>query len=225
MSARRLLASAPAIRLTVLLSLLTLSILMPFAIWGERVDMAVPDWFAIPRDPLIIAVVGVLLLVADVVLPIPSSVVAIGLCISLGPWAGGLAIFVGSTLSFAAGYVLGRVVPEARLRRWTGEASWDRWRMQARQHARWWIVIARPLPMLAEMTAVLAGVWRIPALQATVLAALASAAMAVLYAASVAWGLGEPGVLPLLGVVLVLPSLLWLVQRHLNQSPEPRGDQ
>jgi len=223
MNSRRL-GSTAAIRLSVLLLLLSVSILVPFALWGERIDLAVPHWLAVPREPLLIAALGVSLLIADVVLPIPSSVVAIGLCVSLGPVAGGLATFVGATLAFVAGYVLGRVMPEARLRRWSGEQSWDRWRNRARHHAQWWIVVARPLPMLAEMTAILAGVWRVPALQATLLAAASSAMMSLLYALSVAWGLDEPGVLPLLAVVLVLPTALWLLQHHLNQRMRPEGD-
>lgn len=221
MNSRRL-GSTAAIRLSVLLLLLSVSILVPFALWGERINLAVPHWLAVPREPLLIAALGVSLLIADVVLPIPSSVVAIGLCVSLGPVAGGLATFVGATLAFVAGYVLGRVVPEARLRRWSGEQSWDRWRNRARHHAQWWIVVARPLPMLAEMTAILAGVWRVPALQATLLAAASSAMMSLLYALSVAWGLDEPSVLPLLAVVLVLPTALWLLQHQLNQRMRTR---
>lgn len=210
-------ARVSAMRIAFVLLLLSAAILAPFALWGQRMDEGVPAWFAAHSDPLIIAIAGIVLLVADVLLPIPSSIVSIGLCVALGPWWGGLATFVGSTLSFLAGYLLGRLTPEARLRAWIGGAAWDRLRHRAQAQALWWIVVARPLPMLAEMTAILAGVWRVPFALALALAALSSAAVAAIYAVCVAWGLGEPGVLPLLAVCLLLPSLLWFIQRRLTQ--------
>ena len=200
-------------RVGTLVVILMASILAPFALWGDLLDAQAPLLLEQNQRPLAIAVIGISLLIADVVLPIPSSVVGIAMCWLLGPWWGGVALAVGLTLSFACGYGLGWAVPEPRLRAWVGAAVWDGVREHAEAQALWWIVIARPLPMLAEMTAILAGVWRIPPLIALPLAALSSIAVASLYAVSVWLGLSTPGVLPTLAATICLPTVMWLLHR------------
>ena len=217
--AKRLaMVNEPWLRMTALVIALAALILIPFALWGDSMELATPDWMARNGKPLTIAGIGIALLIADVVLPVPSSLVTIALCWTLGPWWGGVATFAGLTLSFIVGYGLGRLLPESKLRNWVGAAAWDRMRTHAEARALWWIVIARPLPMLAEMTSILAGVWRVPFALAASLAALASALVAALYSVSVAWGLSEPGVLPMLTVLCLLPTVLWLIQRHIAGS-------
>lgn len=190
-------------------------VLVPFALWGDRFDAAAPQWLQAPQARVALAVIGIALLVVDVVLPIPSSVVAMGLCLSLGPVAGGGAVALGCLLAFAVGYGLGRLVPEARLRAWTGPALWDRARGHAHGNALWWIVAARPLPVLAEISALMAGVFRLPLLSAFVPATAASLAVGVLYGVSAWLGQREPGLAGLLIAMLVLPTVLWCVHRLL----------
>lgn len=203
----------PWLRLGAGVLILMASIVVPFALWGEWLDADAPAWLEHNAGPLTIAAIGVGLLIADVLLPIPSSVVGVAMCWLLGPLWGGAAMALGLALSFAFGYLLGWLLPEERLRAWVGLTVWDAVRKRAEVHAQWWIVIARPLPMLAEMTAILAGVWRIPPLVALPLAAASSIAVASLYAASVWLGLQTPGVLPATAVAMCLPSAMWIVHR------------
>lgn len=188
-------------------------VLLPFALWGDALERAAPLWLQ-ARDALWwLAAIGVALLVADVVLPIPSSVVAVALCWSLGPVFGGATVALGGFLAFATGYGLGRLLPEWRLRRWIGPALWDRLRDRARDHAGWWIVLARPLPVLAELSAVFAGVWRLSPSLAFAQAALASAALGALYGGSVWLGARAPGALATFAVLLALPATFWCAHR------------
>lgn len=188
-------------------------VLVPFALWGDRLDTAAPQWLHEPNARVVLAVIGVALLIADVVLPIPGSVVAMGLCLSLGPVWGAAAVAAGCLLAFIVGYGLGRLLPEARLRAWIGPVLWDRAREHARGHALWWIVAARPLPVLAEVSALMAGVFRLPPLLAFVPAAAASVVVGALYGASAWLGQREPGLAGLLAAMLVLPTALWCVHR------------
>jgi uncharacterized membrane protein YdjX (TVP38/TMEM64 family) len=135
------------LRLGAFAAVLLACVLVPFALWGDALDRAAPQWLDAQDARLWIAAFGIALLVADVLLPVPSSVVAMGLCWSLGPVWGGLSVVIGGLLAFATGYGIGRLVPEARLRRWVGPLLWDRAREQARERALWWIVFARPLPV------------------------------------------------------------------------------
>ena len=54
------------------------------------------------------AALGIGLLIADVLLPVPSTLVAMALCWRLGPWWGGASVAAGFSLSFVVGYALGR---------------------------------------------------------------------------------------------------------------------
>lgn len=205
--------TASAWRLFAMAVALTACVLVPFALWGDDLERAAPLWLQ-SRDGLAgFAIVGVALLVVDVLLPIPSSVVAVALCWALGPVAGGAAVALGGFLSFATGYGLGRVLPEPTLRRWIGADLWDRVRDRARARAEWWIVLARPLPVLAEVSAVLAGVWRLPLWRALAHAALASLALGALYGGCAWLGARAPGAAATFAVLLALPAASWWLHR------------
>ena len=82
---------------------LALAVLVPFVIWGDHFETAfsqegsvawMQDWG--PWAWL----AGIALLVADLVLPVPSTVVISGLGYLYGPWLGGL---IGSSGAFLAG--------------------------------------------------------------------------------------------------------------------------
>ncbi|ROZ76206.1 VTT domain-containing protein [Ramlibacter sp. WS9] len=207
--------TAQWLRLGGMLLLLTLFILVPFALWGDALDQATPAWMTRPDNAVLLATLGIALLVADVLLPIPSSVVGMALCWTLGPLWGGASFALGLTLSFAFGYALGRLAPEHRLRQWVGPPLWDTVRGKAQHQSLWWIVAARPLPLLAEMSALLAGVWRVPPAQALAMAALSSCIVAALYAGSAWLGMTEPGIGITLLATLALPASTWALHRLL----------
>lgn len=203
------------LRAVLLLLVMLAIVVLPFLLWGDRLEHRLPQWLAGLDGRWLIALVGIVLLVADIGLPVPSSVIAMALCWSLGPLWGGLAVAVGTLLAFAAGYGLGRLVPESRLRHWVGDQVWQRVTDLAHRRALWWIVMARPLPVLAEVSAVLAGVWRVPLLPAFAAATLASALLAIGYALSAWLGRQTPGGLSILVFALALPALFWLASRRL----------
>ncbi len=188
-------------------------VLLPFALWGAKLDEAAPGWMLAHDARYLIAALGIALLVADVLLPVPGSVVAVALCWSLGPLAGGACVAIGHLLAFGAGYGLGRALPEARLRGWVGATVWDRARARARRGALWWIVLARPLPLLSEVSAMLAGVLRVPPRLAFLSALVASVAVGALYGIAARLGRGEPEWIATSLAMLALPTASWLAHR------------
>lgn len=199
--------------MTVVLVVLLVCVLVPFALWGDALERAAPLWLRAQDARVWLAAFGVALLVVDVVLPVPSSLVAVMLCVALGPLWGGVCVAVGAWLSFVVGYGLGRLVPESRLRRWVGPALWDRLRDRASDRALWWIAVARPLPVLAEISALLAGVWRVSPLRAFAHAAAAACVLGVLYGASAGIGRDAPHIVATVLALLLLPAVTWWLHR------------
>jgi uncharacterized membrane protein YdjX (TVP38/TMEM64 family) len=154
------------------------------------------------------AVGGVALLVADVVLPVPSSLVMIAHGAVFGPVVGTLLSLLGNLGAALFGFGLGRrggrlldrlVPPEQRRR---ADALLTRWGVLA-------VVVTRPLPLLAETTVILAGASPLGWSRTTVAAVVGSAPAALLYglAGSVAAGFASP--VAVFALVLLLAGGTW----------------
>jgi uncharacterized membrane protein YdjX (TVP38/TMEM64 family) len=160
------------------------------------------------RAPLTAAAVGVGLLVVDVVLPVPSSLVMIAHGAAFGPLLGAALSLFGSLGAALVGFAIGRrggpllqraVSAEERRR---ADALLSRWGVLA-------VVVTRPVPLLAETTVILAGASPLGWRRTAVAALVGSVPAAVLYAltGSVATGLGNPAAV--FALVLLLASATW----------------
>jgi uncharacterized membrane protein YdjX (TVP38/TMEM64 family) len=177
------------------------------------------------QAPLAAAVVGVGLLVVDVALPGPSSLVMIAHGAAFGPLLGAALSLLGSlgaallgvTVGRLGGPRLDRVVSAGERRR--ADALLARWGVLA-------IVVTRPVPLLAETTVILAGASPLGWRRTVVAALVGSAPAAVLYAlaGSVATGLGNPAAV--FALVLLLAGATWAVGaagRRQVASPTEEG--
>lgn len=124
---------------------------------------------------------GVFLLVVDVVLPVPSSLVMVAHGALFGPLWGALLSLLGRAGFSVSGYLLGRRSAPYALRRIDpaerdrAERLLERWGLLA-------VVFTRPVPMVAESVSVMAGMSTLglaPVLAASVLGSLPEA---ILYA-------------------------------------------
>jgi len=103
-----------------------------------------------------LAIVGVLLLGVDVLLPVPSSVVMITHGVLFGAVAGGLLSVVGGLISAAVGYAIG--VRSKRLaQKFTGGADEARAKAFLEKYGYTAVVASRPIPVLAEAVAIISG--------------------------------------------------------------------
>lgn len=119
------------------------------------------------------AAVGVLLLVADVLVPVPSSLVMVANGALFGAVAGTALSVAGSVGAVTVGYAIGAGAASRRSTARGGagpsaaRATLDRWGVLA-------VAVTRPVPVLAEATSILAGVAGLP-LRWVVVAATAGA--------------------------------------------------
>jgi uncharacterized membrane protein YdjX (TVP38/TMEM64 family) len=157
-------------------------IIVPFVLFGDDLDAAVTPWLdAAPLSAFALGSAG--LLAADVVLPVPSSVVATAAGVRLGPVLGTLVVFAGLELGCAIAWAIGR---------WLGRPAIDRLvDAPAQERAQRWLggpgglaflAATRAVPVLSEATTLLAGGLRLPFGRFFAVTAAANAGLGLVYA-------------------------------------------
>jgi len=154
------------------------------------------------------ASVGITLLIADVFLPVPSSLIMIANGAVFGVILGTLLSLLGSLGAGLLGFFIGKrggsllarlVPPEERLQ---ADRLLEKWGNLA-------IIVTRPVPLLAETTAIVAGTstmgWKNMVL-ATILGSLPAA---FLYAFTGATAANFDNVWLTFGVVLLIAGVFW----------------
>lgn len=171
------------------------------------------------RGGIATAATGVALLVADLLIPVPSSLIMVAFGAIFGVWQGALLSLLGSTGAALVGFAVGRaggpllarLVPAPEQAR--ADAMLRRWGLLA-------IVASRPVPLLAETVIVLAGASPLGWRRAILAAAVGSLPPALLYAvaggALMDSGGGVTAVVFM--TTLFMSGVLWAVGRRL----EPR---
>ncbi|MBZ0277425.1 MAG: VTT domain-containing protein [Anaerolineae bacterium] len=159
-----------------------------------------------------VALVGVALLVVDVFLPVPASLVMIAHGALFGPVIGTLLSVIGGLGASLLGFGVGRrggplleklVSPEESAR---ANDLLARWGWLA-------VIVTRPIPILAETTVIMAGAspltWR--TLSLATLAGVFPAAL--LFAITGATAVNLDNFLLTFGLVLVMAGVFWLIGR------------
>lgn len=158
------------------------------------------------------ALVGVGLLIADVFLPVPSSLVMIAHGAIFGVFIGTLLSLIGSVGATLVGFTVGRrggsllermVTKQERVR---ANRLLSRWGALA-------IVITRPIPLLAETVAILAGASPLGWARVTVAAIAGSLPGALLYALTGAIAFNSGSAVVVFVIVLLVAALFYAISR------------
>lgn len=197
--------------LLVLIFLVLAGIIVPFMIWGAQFDAALSlegtrRWMEGYGQWAWLA--GIVLLVADIVLPVPSTVVMSALGWMYGWWLGGLICVAGSMLSGIIAYAACRWLGRGAACWIAGEDGLRRTEEIFAQRGGWLVALSRWMPVLPEAVACLAGLARMP--RRVFFPALACGSVPMGFAFALIGDLGhaEPGwAIALSGIV---PVLLWL---------------
>jgi uncharacterized membrane protein YdjX (TVP38/TMEM64 family) len=204
-----------ATRLLVLLTLAALAVpLVPFLLFGTRLDRLVADWFDPRPAPAVLALLEVGVLAADILLPVPSSMVATLGGAELGIALGTLCAFLGMTAGSLAGWWLGATAGARALARLDVA---DREALERRQQrlGPLLVVLTRPLPLVAEAAALVAGGTGMPLRDFLPAAASGNLAIALVWSAAGALGRSADSLPLALVWSLVIPvALAWLAVRR-----------
>jgi len=159
-------------------------------------------------------VAGVGLLVSDVVLPVPSSLVMVVHGALFGVAIGTALSLLGGVGSALAGYGLGRLGGPPLLRSVCSEAERDRADLLVRRWGLLAVTATRPVPLLAETVAVVVGASRLGPVRTTVAAAAGSLPAALLYSVAGSWDVGAPSGLAVFAIVIAIAAGLWMAGRR-----------
>lgn len=180
--------------------LVALAIVGPFLIWGDVVDAWVEAWTDDRRPTAITVLAFGALLAADVLLPVPSSVVAVAAGMRLGLLGAILTLSTGATVGCAIGWGVGRGLGRPGLRRFVGPRALARFDDLVARHGVGALVVSRAVPVLAEASVIAAGAGRFGFLRTMAWTAGANVVVALVYA-----GAGE------LAVATETPAIALLV--------------
>lgn len=136
---------------------------------------------------------GIALLMADLLLPIPGTIVMSALGAVYGFWIGGLLSAIGSMLAGMSGYGVGRFFKESFAKRWLGEKDFEKGKSLFERGGAWVVAMSRALPILPEVLACMAGLLRMPFGKFVIALACGSVPMGFLFAWIGAIGREQPG--------------------------------
>lgn len=193
---------------------LAVLVLIPFLIWGEGFERVFSQAGTVAwlRDYGAWAwAAGVVLLMSDLILPVPATAVMAALGYIYGPLAGGLVAALGSMAAGGLGYGLCRLLGRNAARRILGERDLARGERLFARVGGWLVVLSRWLPVFPEVIACMAGLTRMPARIFVVALACGSLPLGFAFAAIGHAGVERPALA--IGLSAVLPPILWLLIR------------
>ena len=200
-------------RLASWFGVLLAAILIPFFLYEEPISAWVQGFLKQEDAPWLVSAILAGLLAADLVLPIPSSVLSTAAGYLLGLWTGSFVTWAGMTLGCLIGYGLGATAGRKLTRRIAGDDELERASHAQSRFGDWTIVIFRAVPVLAEASVLFAGIAGMPVRRFLLLTTLSNAGIALAYAAVGAYALEAGSFLLAFGGAVVLPGVVMLAAR------------
>ncbi|MCP4366826.1 MAG: VTT domain-containing protein [Deltaproteobacteria bacterium] len=152
----------PVLKLLAIFFVISFVFLLAYAIWGDDFEFlfsfkACKDWFSNIR-PWAWAV-GILLLISDLVLPVPATGVIAALGAVYGIWTGTVIGLVGSVSAGVVGYATARHAGYRVVRYIASEKELARHRVFFDQWGGYAVIASRMIPLMPEVVSVLAGLF------------------------------------------------------------------
>jgi uncharacterized membrane protein YdjX (TVP38/TMEM64 family) len=197
-------------RLLALFLVLAVAVLVPFLIWGDWWEAAFSatgsrTWLE-QLGPWAWAA-GILLLVGDLFLPVPGTLIMSALGWIYGPLVGGLFAAAGSFLSGSIAYLMCSRIGEKAALKILGERDLVRGKRLFANGGGWIIALSRCLPILPEVTTCMAGLTKMPKGPFFISLACGSLPVGMVFAWIGAAGQENTGLA--MGLSIALPVALW----------------
>jgi len=207
--------------LLIVASMITFFLMLFFLVEALGVPLLADPTPWMKHAGVVAAIIGVSLLIADVLLPVPSSLVMVAHGALFGVVTGTFLSLLGSVGAALFGFAIGRrggpllrriVTPEERAR---ADRMLARWGTLA-------VIVTRPIPLLAETVAIMAGASPLGWGRMGLAALIGSLVPAVLYALTGASVANFQSTSLIFGIVLVVTGSFWLAGRLLERYVKAR---
>ncbi len=197
------------------------------------------SWGVLPMDGLgemllargpVAVVLIFLLLVFDLILPVPSSVLMTLNGIFLGPIWGAVASFAAATLGACLGFGLGRKLGRPMVRRFMSDRELTRMDGFVDRFGPYGIILSRAVPMMTETASCVAGLSRMTFGRFLVASIIGTLPITIAYAwAGANSGTIQSGIMMFL-LLAALPAVGWLVvslirRGHKRDQPDTVANQ
>jgi uncharacterized membrane protein YdjX (TVP38/TMEM64 family) len=197
-------------------------IIVPWLLFDGWMQGAGAGWLDIVRArPLAAAGAVVTLLAADVVLPVPSSLVAVFAGGVLGFARGAFAIWFGLMLGCGVGYAIGAHPGRRLAGRVVGPAQLAALERQGAAIGPLALVLARGVPVLAEASVIAAGAARMDRRLFFAAVTVANAVVALAHAGVGALAVGTGSFLLVFTGLAAVPALAWALHARLGRRRAP----
>lgn len=203
----RPIAASRRARFTVLVLFVVALLSVPFVIWGE--DFAIRILGGQERQAWAMALIGIALLTADSVAPIPSSIVIVAVALKAGWIVGTIAGTIGLCGQVVGAAWFGQVAIGKVAGRLIGFSDRDRLRVAVQQRLALTLGCFRSVPLLAETSVVIAASLGIPLARIWRATVLPNLAIAATYSVAAETGLWAAGVAVVASIAISL--LLWRI--------------
>jgi uncharacterized membrane protein YdjX (TVP38/TMEM64 family) len=195
--------------------------ILPFLGFGASAESRIADWLDASLSPAVAAGMVIGLLAADILLPIPSSVVCTFAGTVLGFWVGTAASWCGMTVGATLAFGLVRRFGRPLARRLSSEEELARMDGLADRYGILVLVLMRPIPVLAEASVIWMGLMRLCWRRFLIAVGFSNWAIAAIYAA-----IGNRVRLPIavaasLAIPLAFASLAWWLWPTSTSPPSP----
>jgi uncharacterized membrane protein YdjX (TVP38/TMEM64 family) len=199
-------------RLIFLLIALVAIVLIPFFIWGDSL-MAFFSWERslewLRGYGAWAWAIAIVLLIADLFLPLPATIIMSALGYIYGPLVGGLISAAGSFASGVLAYWLCRMLGENAATWVLGQKDYDRGKKVSANVGGWVVALSRWLPVFPEVIACMAGLTRMPLKNFYLALACGSLPLGFTYAVIGNSGIENPALA--IGLSACIPPIIWFV--------------
>jgi membrane protein DedA with SNARE-associated domain len=199
-----------------LLALLAV-VTVPFLLFGEAIDGLTQSAMTGTTSRTVATAAGFSLLAADVVLPVPSTLVITVLGALLGSAAATLVAAAGLSFGCVLGYWLGRRLGHDFTRRAMGAEDFSYLARQLERRGVVVLALCRPVPVLAKASVIAAGATGMPAGKVLAVTTLANLGFAAVYACLGAAAASASGFILALAASISLPLAAILIAQTLRR--------
>ncbi|MBN1934616.1 MAG: VTT domain-containing protein [Anaerolineae bacterium] len=190
-------------------------ILVPFMLFGEKIEVWTEHFVQTAADnPVLTGTVLSAMLASDILVPIPSSMVSTTAGFVLGFMPGMLASLIGMAMSCVLGFVIGLRWGRPAALRFVGAQDLQNLENLRERFGDWAIIIARPVPVLAEASILFAGISRMPWSRFLLLTTLSNLGVSAVYAAVGAFSSNANSFLLAFGGAILIPWIAMLATRR-----------